>query len=177
MIIWKTSIISKCEHSNNDICYSNKLLKTYSGTFSLLNWRLIINTGGWVGLWETGVVGRGGEGEFSLSCSLWIGIAFSAIEPIWKPLKNEGQKKCTYAWSKDSVYIQLLIFPVELNIVHLRHLIPAGVPFLCAYKWEHFIPHLHSPFLVKLTGAPARRLFKMSCPWDSNKLQAATGVS
>ena len=48
--------------------------------------------GGWVGLSETRVVGRGGGGEeFSLSCSSSIRSVFSDLEPILIALQVKGE--------------------------------------------------------------------------------------
>ena len=66
-------------------------------------------------------------------------------------------------WSEDNVYIQLIIFPVEFNIVQIRHLIPACVLILSTYTWERFNRFLHSCFLVTVIGTRARWLFKNSC--------------
>ena len=54
------------------------------------------------------------------------------------------------ARSKNSVYIQLIIFPKEFNIVQIsRHLIPACVQFfLCTYAWKCFVPHLMCSLLA-----------------------------
>ena len=49
---------------------------------------------------------------------------------------------------KNGVYIQLVIFPVEFEIVQIRHLIAAGVHILCTYSWRHFVSYLYGPFLV-----------------------------
>ena len=111
--------------------------------------QLLINRGGWVGLSETGVVGWG-RGEYSLSCSLSIWIVIPAIEPISRSLEVEGEKGACVPGlktSKYSVYIQLIIFPLEYNIVQIRHIIPACVHNLLNYIWEHLVPYLHSPFL------------------------------
>ena len=64
---------------------------------------------------------------------------------IVKGWKGKGRVN---SWYKDSVYIQLIINPIEFNIIQIRHLIPACVHILCTYTWEHIVPHLHSPFLV-----------------------------
>ena len=82
----------KKTHNNVNIEYSTDFFKQ-SGTFStfVLKVRRLINTGGWVGNLETGNIGRGGD--FFLSCPSSVGIGFSAIEPISKSLKIEGEKE------------------------------------------------------------------------------------
>ena len=65
-----------------------------------------------------------------------------------KVIKSWMGKKCIYGWSKNSLYNQPIILPVEFNVVQIRHLIPVCVHVLCAYTWMNFVPHLHSPFLV-----------------------------
>ena len=89
------------------------------------------------------------------------------------------RKWCIYAWSEHSVYIQMNSFPVEINIVQIRQLIPACVHFFCAYTWEHCVPRLHSFFLVgrRIIGTRARRLVKTSCLRDNNNIQAAGWIS
>ena len=77
---------------------------------------------------------------------------------------------------KDSVYIQLVIFPVVVKIVQIRHLKPVGVHVLCTYISEHFVSYLRSLILVGLFPTRARWLPLSSCLWNSNKLQAATRV-
>ena len=79
------------------------------------------------------------------------------------------------ARSKNSVYIQLIIFSVEFNIIQItRHLSkPSCAPTLestsslisCVLCW------------LGVTGTRARWLFKNCCLWDNNKVQAARGIS
>ena len=55
------------------------------------------------------------------------------------------------ARSKNSVYIELIIFLVEFNIVQIssRHLISACVQaLLCTYAWKYFVPHFMCCLLV-----------------------------
>ena len=86
-------------------------------------------------------------------------------------------KWCICAWSKNSVFIPLIIFPVEFNIVQIKHLIPACGHVLCAYTWGHLVPHLHSPSLLGVIGTRVRWLLKNSCLWDNNKFKAVRGIS
>ena len=53
------------------------------------------------------------------------------------------------SWSEDRVYMQLINFEVELNIVQFKHLMTAWVHILCTYTWDHFVHQLHSLFLVR----------------------------
>ena len=53
-------------------------------------------------------------------------------------------KRSINTLSKDSVYIQLILFAVDSAIVQIRRLITACVHILCTYTWEHFVPHLHT---------------------------------
>ena len=64
-------------------------------------------------------------------------------------------KRCRWkgsinARSKDSLYIQLILFPLEFNIVQIsRHLIPACVQaFLCTYSWKYLVLHFMCSLLV-----------------------------
>ena len=59
-----------------------------------------------------------------------------------------GQKGGINSWSKNSVYVQLIIFSVEFNIIQIKHMIPAYVIVLCTHKRKCFIPHHHSPLLL-----------------------------
>ena len=87
----------------------------------------------------------GGIGlEFSLSSSSSSRMGFSAEPPISKSSSVVGQKGVSLL----GVKIQLIIFPVEVNVVQIRHLIPACLHILRAYTWEHFVPHIPSSFLV-----------------------------
>ena len=94
-------------------------------------------------------------------------------------------KRCRWkgsinAHSKNSVYIQLIIFPVEFNVVQImrRDLIPACVQrFLCTYTSKYFVPQFMCSLLVGVTGTRARWLFKNCCLRDKNQLQAAKGFS
>ena len=65
-----------------------------------------------------------------------------------KTVKSSRRKSCNDAWSEHSVYIQLIIFPVEFNIVQVRLVIPTCVHIVCAYTWKRFVPHIYSPFQV-----------------------------
>ena len=82
------------------------------------------------------------------------------------------------ARSKDSVHIQLIFFSVESNIVQIRHLIPDVVPIWDTCPWKYFNPQFMCSLLLfrlRVTRSRARWLFKKSCLWDNNKLQAVRG--
>ena len=51
--------------------------------------------------------------------------------------------------SKDSLNIQLIIFPVEIYIVRIRHLLPACVHILRTYTSNFSVPHLMCSLLVE----------------------------
>ena len=74
----------------------------------------------------------------------------------WGSLLNlQVVKRCWWkgsinARSRRSVYMQLIIFPVDFNIVQIsRLLIPSCVQtFLCTYAWKYFVPHFMCSLLV-----------------------------
>ena len=82
-----------------------------------------------------------------------------------------------YAWSDDCIQVQFRIFPLKTDILQIGHLIPACVHILCAYTRKYFIRHLHGPLWLAAIGTCTKWLFKNSCLWDNNKLQAARGTS
>ena len=86
-------------------------------------------------------------------------------------------KRGVFSSLEDSAYLQLIIFPVELNIVQIRHLVTACVHILCTYTWECSSLISLVPFWLESIAARARWLLKRSCFWDNNKLQAARGIS
>ena len=59
------------------------------------------------------------------------------------------EKRVMNSWSKDSVYIQFIIFTAEFDIVQIRQLIPVYVQILRTYTWKNFVPHLMSSSLVR----------------------------
>ena len=83
------------------------------------------------------------------------------------------------ARSKNGIYIQVVVFPVDFDIIQIsgRHLIPVCLHILCTYTWKYFIPHFMCSLLVRVTGTRARCLSKNCCFWVNNKLQAARGIS
>ena len=59
-------------------------------------------------------------------------------------------KESINARSKKSVYIQLIIFPGEIDIVQMsRHLKPSCVHYLCTYTWKYLVPHFMCSLLVR----------------------------
>ena len=64
-------------------------------------------------------------------------------------------KRCCWkgsinARSENSVYIDLIIFSVKFNIVHIsRHLMPDCVYIFCTYTWKYFVPHFMCSLLVR----------------------------
>ena len=104
------------------------------------------NVGGCIGLSETGVFG----GKFSLSNLSSSRMGFSAEPPIHlQTVKRCCWRNVSNARSKDSVYIQLSIFSIKFNIVHIGHLIPACVHILCTYTWKYFVPHFMCSLLAR----------------------------
>ena len=99
-------------------------------------------------------------------------IEYFAEHPFFKS-SNAVSETGYQSLSKDSVYIQLIIFPAAFNIVQIRHLIPACVPLI--ESTSSIISIVHCWFGV--TGNRARWFFKKSCHGDNNKLQIARGVS
>ena len=64
-------------------------------------------------------------------------------------VKRFWSKSIINSRSKNSVYIQLINFPVKSNIVHVRrHLIPACVHILCTYTWKYFVSQFRCSLLV-----------------------------
>ena len=106
--------------------------------------RLLINTGGWVALSEL----LNGEEESSPCPALRQSESGFSRWTHLKIVESWRGKGCNYPRSTDSVYIHLIVFPVEFTIFLVSFLIPAFVHILCAYTSEHFVLHLHSPFLV-----------------------------
>ena len=53
------------------------------------------------------------------------------------------------AWSRDSVYIQLIILPVEFNIVQIRCLIPVCVHILSTDTWKYFVARFMYSLLIR----------------------------
>ena len=51
-------------------------------------------------------------------------------------VKRYWWKGVIHARSKNCVYMQLIISPVEFKIVHIRHLMPASIKILCTYTWS-----------------------------------------
>ena len=127
--------------------------------------------GGRVGLSETSVVRR----EFSLSSASSSRINFVADYHISKSSSAVREKRVSIPGLKNSVYIQLIILPVEFNVALIRPLIPARVisfaPTLGSTSSLVFI--VHSWLGVKRTRSIW--LFKTFCLRDNNKLQAAGG--
>ena len=132
---------------------------------------------GRVGLSETDVVVVGGEFSLSSSSSSRIGVfCWNSHLQVFKRCR---WKEIINARSKTSVYIQLIIFPVEFNIVQIsRHMIPAcAKPFSAPTLGSNSSLISCVPCWLGVTGTRARWLFENCCLWDSNKLQAARGNS
>ena len=58
-----------------------------------------------------------------------------------------------------------------------QELIPACVHILCAYTFEHFVPHLHSSFLIGSNWNLRQMILQKSLLWDNNKFQTARRTS
>ena len=74
----------------------------------------------------------------------------TAEAPISKSSNAVGKKGVSMPGLKNSVYDQLIIFPVELNIVQIsRHLIGFCVrTSLCTYAWKYLVPLFMCSLLV-----------------------------
>ena len=102
----------------------------------------------------------------------WV-LLLNIPSPIRQKVLVRKEYQCS---AKNSVYIQRIIFTVDFNFFQIRHPIPACVHILCTQTWKYFVPHFMCSLLVRVIGTGARWLFKNSCLWDNNRLQAARGI-
>ena len=88
-------------------------------------------------------------------------------------------KRSTNARSENSVYIQLIIFPVEFNVVQTADTwYPLVSKPSCAPTIESTSSLISCvPCWLGVNGTRARWLFKNCCLWDNNKLQASRGAT
>ena len=150
------------------------------GTFSVFvpKGRLLINTGGWIALSETGVVGGGvAGGDFSLSCPSSIRIGFSLSGPISEPLIVKGKNGVPMPGLKTASMFKS--GSSQSNSISSR--VDTWYPLVsmcCALALESISTRSSNiPSWFGVSGTRAGWLLENSHLWDNNKLQTARGKS
>ena len=84
-----------------------------------------------------------------LICLLFVNqIWLCSPQTYPKIFESSMGRRSVYIQPKDCIHRPLRILPVILFMFQIVHLIRACVHFICAYRWEYFIPHLMCSLLV-----------------------------
>ena len=78
----------------------------------------------------------------------WVWQTRVLMEEEEHSVKCSWRKRGVYAWSENCIQVQLRIFPVELYVLEIGHLIAASVQVLSPHTEEYFVFHLHCSLLV-----------------------------